>query len=127
MNSTDSEVEAIAEEDMVLIGIPSSKMDEWFERFPEWKFFVMGSYKARFDELLSTINSIAFTQLDERLVKYLLEKSKIHGSNTLKTSHQEIATDLNSSREVISRLLKHLERSGKVKLARNIITILDLE
>lgn len=123
MNATSSEVEAIAEEDVTLVGIPSQKMDEWFERFPEWKHFVMGSYKARFDELLSTINSIAFTQLDTRLEKYLKEKAKIHQSNTLKTSHQDIATDLNSSREVISRLLKHMERKGHLKLSRNTIEL----
>lgn len=123
MSNMASEVEAIAEEDTRLIGIPARKADEWFDKFPEWKAFVMNTYKYRFDELLETINGIAFTQLDQRLIKYLRNKAKVHGTKTISTSHQEIATDLNSSREVISRLLKQLEREGRVKLARNVIDI----
>ena len=126
MNNVTSEVEAIAEEDVRLIGIPARKADEWFDKYPEWKAFVMNTYKYRFDELLDTINGIAFTQLDKRLIKYLKNKAKIHDSNALHTSHQEIATDLNSSREVISRLLKQLERDGKIKLSRNTIDLIDL-
>lgn len=126
MNNVVSEVEAIAEEDLELIGIPARMADKWFEKYPEWKNFVMSTYKYRFDELLDTINSIAFTQLDKRLVKYLKNKAKIHNSDIIRTSHQDIATDLNSSREVISRLLKQLEKSGKIKLSRNTINIIDL-
>lgn len=126
MSNVSSEVEAIAEEDVSLIGIPARFADKWFEKYPEWKAFVMNTYKFRFDELLETINSIAFTQLDKRLIKYLKNKSKVHGSSTLNTSHQEIATDLNSSREVISRLLKQLEKSDKLKLSRNAIELVDI-
>lgn len=121
-----SEVEAIAEEDVELVGIPANLADQWFEKYPEWKAFVMRTYKFRFDELLDTINSIAFTQLDKRLIKYLKNKSKVHESKTLNTSHQEIATDLNSSREVISRLLKQLEKDERVKLSRNTIELVNL-
>jgi CRP/FNR family transcriptional regulator len=123
MSNMASEVEAIAEEDVRLIGIPARNADEWFDKYPEWKGFVMNTYKYRFDELLDTINGIAFTQLDQRLVKYLKNKSTVHGTKILSTSHQEIATDLNSSREVISRLLKKLEHDGRVKLSRNVIDI----
>jgi CRP/FNR family transcriptional regulator len=123
MSNMASEVEAIAEEDVRLVGIPARKADEWFDLFPEWKAFVMNTYKYRFDELLETINSIAFTQLDQRLIKYLRNKAKVHNTTLLNTSHLDIATDLNSSREVISRLLKKLEHDGRVKLARNVIDI----
>jgi CRP/FNR family transcriptional regulator len=126
MANVASEVEAIAEEDVELIGIPARLADKWFEKYPEWKNFVMNTYKYRFDELLETINSIAFTQLDKRLIKYLKNKSKLHGKKTLNTSHQEIATDLNSSREVISRLLKQLEKAGKLNLSRNAIELVDI-
>jgi CRP/FNR family transcriptional regulator len=126
MSNMSSEVEAIAEEDVRLIGIPARLADKWFEKYPEWKSFVMNTYKFRFEELLDTINGIAFTQLDSRLVKYLKNKASIHDSKTLNTSHQEIATDLNSSREVISRLLKQLEKAGKVKLSRNVIELLEI-
>lgn len=126
MSNMASEVEAIAEEDVRLIGIPARSADEWFDKYPEWKAFVMNTYKYRFDELLEAINGIAFTQLDQRLVKYLKNKASVHGTKILSTSHQEIATDLNSSREVISRLLKKLEHDGRVKLARNVIDITKL-
>jgi CRP/FNR family transcriptional regulator len=127
MSNVRSEIEAIAEEDVRLIGIPAKKADEWFDKYPEWKAFVMNTYKFRFDELLDTINNIAFTQLDQRLVKYLQNKGKVHDSTVIKASHQDIAQDLNSSREVISRLLKKLEKDGRVKLARNAIDISKLE
>ncbi|MDX5324762.1 MAG: Crp/Fnr family transcriptional regulator [Bacteroidota bacterium] len=126
MNKQVSEVEAIAEEPVVLIGVPAARLDEWMDKYPEWKRFVMNTYRIRFEELLNTVNSIAFSQLDDRLVKYLLERSRIQGKNTIRTSHQEIANDLNSSREVISRLLKQLERQGSIKLSRNAIEIIDL-
>jgi CRP/FNR family transcriptional regulator len=127
MSNVRSEIEAIAEEDVRLIGIPAKQADEWYDTFPEWKAFVMQTYKYRFDELLDTINNIAFTQLDQRLIKYLLNKGNVHNSKVIKTSHQEIAQDLNSSREVISRLLKKLERDGRVQLARSAIDISNLQ
>jgi CRP/FNR family transcriptional regulator len=73
----------------------------------------------RFQELLSTIDSIAFLQLDERLLNYLKEKSAVANTKVLETTHQQIAYDLHSSREVISRLLKQLEKRGLIELQRN--------
>lgn len=121
MDNAQSEVEAIAEEAVTLIGVPAKHLNEWMSEYPDWLAFVMRTYQSRFEELLDTVNSIAFTQLDQRLEKYLQERAKVHDSNTIKASHQEIANDLNSSREVISRLLKQMERQGTVKLSRNSI------
>jgi len=124
MNSAVSEVEVIAEEDSVVLGLPPKYVDTWVEKYPEWKAFIMGTYKSRFDELLETINSIAFTQLDQRLAKYLDQMAGVQKSSKIKTSHQEIATNLNSSREVISRLLKQMEKRDMIKLSRNTIELL---
>ncbi len=124
MNSAVSEVEVIAEEDSVVLGLPPKYVDSWVEKYPEWKAFIMGTYKSRFDELLETINSIAFTQLDQRLEKYLNQMAQNQNSNILKTSHKEIAANLNSSREVISRLLKQMEKHEMIKLSRNTIELL---
>jgi len=124
MNSAVSEVEVIAEEDSLVLGLPPKNVDHWVEKYPEWKAFIMGTYKSRFDELLETINSIAFTQLDQRLAKYLDQLAKVQKTSQIKTSHQEIAVNLNSSREVISRLLKQMEKRGMVKLSRNTIELL---
>ena len=121
-----SEVEVVSEENSVLLGIPIEYLDKWTQDYPEWRDFIMMTYQKRFDELLETINSIAFSQLDERLIKHLKELSSIQKTKSVSTSHQEIATNLNSSREVISRLLKQMEKREMVKLSRNVIELTDL-
>ena len=120
-----SEIRAVAEEDTELIALPTDVMDDWLRKYDDWRQFVLTSYSDRFYELLNTIDSVVFHKLDERLLDYLEEKRKISGSNVLNISHQEIANDLHSSREVISRLLKQLERSEKVLLGRGKIEIPD--
>ncbi len=126
MHKGESEVEVISEEASTLLGIPIEYLDKWTHDYPEWREFIMLTYQKRFDELLETINSIAFSQLDERLIKYLKELSSIQKSVSVNTSHQEIATNLNSSREVISRLLKQMEKRAMVKLSRNVIKLTNL-
>lgn len=119
-----SEIRTVAEEDTTLIGIPTRFMDEWMSRYPSWKNFVMTSYDNRMLELVRTIDSIAFKKMDERLVDYLEQKAEANGSQTLNATHQEIAYDLNASREAVSRLLKQLEKDGVVQLGRNRIDLL---
>jgi CRP/FNR family transcriptional regulator len=119
-----SEIRTVAEEDTTLIGIPTRFMDEWMSRYPSWKNFVMTSYDNRMLELVRTIDSIAFKKMDERLMDYLEQKAEANNSRTLNATHQEIAHDLNASREAISRLLKQLEKDGVVQLGRNRIELL---
>lgn len=123
MQQYPSEVKAVAEEDVELISIPISLMDEWMVKYPTWKSFVMKSIRFRFNEMLRTIDQIAFQNLDERLIKYLSEKSKTTGSSLINLSHQQIADELATSRVVVSRLLKKLENNGKVILFRNQIKL----
>lgn len=119
-----SEIRAVAETSGVVAMIPVQKMEEWLAKYKSWRAFVFESYNSRFNEMLSTIDAIAFMKMDERLFNYLLEKNKISASNVIQKTHQEIAYELNSSRVVISRLLKALERDGKIKLNRNNIELL---
>lgn len=119
-----SEIRAVAETNGVVAMIPVQKMEEWLSKYKSWRTFVFESYNTRFNELLSAIDSIAFMKMDERLFNYLLEKNKISSSNIIQKTHQEIAYELNSSRVVISRLLKALEKDGKIKLNRNNIELL---
>lgn len=126
MGQTTSEIEALAEEDTQVLAIPARFVDEWMEVYSEWKGFVMRIYHDRFQELLETIDAIAFHQLDERLMRYFSERIDNQGGDPiLKVSHQEIANDLHSSREVISRLLKQLEKNGAVRLGRNRVEVMD--
>jgi CRP/FNR family transcriptional regulator len=118
-----SNVRAVAEEDTELLLLPIQIIDEWTTKYPSFKSFILKTYQKRFEELLNTIDSIAFHNLDDRLTQLLKQKSEKEGSE-LKTTHQELANQLNSSREVISRLLKQMERKGKIQMGRNKITLL---
>jgi len=119
-----SEVRAVAEEDSEGILIPIELMDEWMSKYPTWKSFVMRTIRMRFNELIKTIDGIAFQKLDERLVTYLKEKSKSSGSSLINLTHQQIADELATSRVVISRLLKQLENQKRLLLYRNQIKLL---
>lgn len=119
-----SEIRAIAETAGVVAMIPVAKMEEWMGKYKSWRAFVFQSYNSRFNELLSAIDNIAFKHMDERIESYLNEKSKVNNSRILTQTHQEIAYELNSSRVVISRLLKAMENDGKIKLNRNNIELL---
>ncbi len=113
-----SQVMAKALTDVTLLTIPLEFMDKWLSKFNSWHYFVIRTYKARYEELLRTINEIAFKNMDERLEFYLLAQVKQFG-NQVKLTHQDIANDLNSSREVISRLMKKMERNGWIIIHRN--------
>lgn len=120
-----SEIRTEAEEDTLILGIPLKHVDEWMNRYQSWKNFVMLSYDNRMLELIRTIDSLVFQKMDERLLKYLQTKANTKGSSVLEVTHQEIATDLNASREAISRLLKQMEKQGMVQLGRNMITVVN--
>jgi len=119
-----SEIKATAEEDVEFLAVPIAAMDEWMKKYTSWKNFVMRIIQLRFNELLKTIDQIAFQKLDERLIHYLKEKSKATGSSLINLSHEQIANELATSRVVISRLLKKLENDKKLLLYRNQIKLL---
>jgi CRP/FNR family transcriptional regulator, anaerobic regulatory protein len=106
--------------------IPAHLTEQWLAKYKTWYNFVIASYRERFDELLLTLDSIAFKGLDERLVFYLKRHVKVSGKE-VRLSHQQIAEELNSSREVISRLLKKLEQQDALLLHRNYIEIKSLD
>ena len=120
-----SEIRAVAQEKVTMLAIPVEFMDEWM-RFRDWRSFVMNTYRMRFEELLEALDRLAFHRMDERLLRYLNDKSMSLNVSEIHMSHQEIAVDLNSSREVISRILKQMEHKGLVKLGRNKIQLIDV-
>lgn len=119
MGRMQSNIGAYAEEDTEIIRIPVECLDRWIVDYVTWKEFVMYAYRTRFDELLTTIDSIAFKKMDERLIKFFTDRFKATGDTTYIGTHQEIANSLTTSREVVSRLLKQLEKMGDVKISRN--------
>jgi len=126
MANLTSNVKGVAEEETEVIMLPVEMLDNWMCKYPTWKQFVMQTFQSRFRELIDTIDSIAFLNLDERLVKYFTDRNKKSGTTTLNETHQDLALRLNTSREVISRLLKKLEKDGKIKLSRNFIDFTNL-
>ena len=126
MTNLTSNIKAVAEEETEVIILPVEMLDNWMCKYPGWKQFVMQTFQNRFRELIDTIDSIAFLKLDERLVRYFIDRYKQTGTAKLNETHKDLALRLNTSREVISRLLKKLENDGKIKLSRNFIDFTNL-
>lgn len=118
-----SDLEAIAIEDVEAIMIPIELMDDLMIKHKSWYHFVIESYRNRYQEVLDALRSVAFHGMDERLEYYLIKQKNSFQNKTLNLTHEQIANDLNSSRVVISRLLKQMENNGKVKLLRNAIEV----
>lgn len=119
-----SQIKAIAEDETELIMIPVENMEVWLNKYPSWKNFIFETYQKSYDKLMGYIEAISFQKLDERLLTYLQEKAIINNKKSFQITHQEIAQELNSSREAISRLLKKMEQNNKVELGRNYIKVI---
>lgn len=116
-----SRVRAVAEENATVIALPVELLDSWMSKYQTWKEFVMVSMRHRFDELLNTLDAVAFLKMDERLERFFMDRYRNTKSTEFTGSHQDIASSLSTSREVISRLLKQMERRGLVYLGRNLV------
>lgn len=119
-----SAVRAIAEEPTRIIMVPVEMMDLWLQKYPSWKNFVFQSYQHRFDDLMEAVDSLAFQKMDERLWRLLKKKAALQEKRYVYNTHQELADELSTSREVVTRLLKKLESMGKIKTHRNRIELL---
>lgn len=124
MGTSKSKIRAVAEKDSTLVLIPVQNMQTWLHSNSSWRNFILESYQIRFDEMLEAIDNLAFMKMDERLHKYLKNMAMLNSSKIISIKHQDIASDLNTSRVVISRLLKKLENENKITLGRNKIEIL---
>lgn len=117
-----SSVRAVVEEEAELLMIPARYADEWMAH-PEWRRFVSENQAQRFGELLETIEVVAFHRMDEQLWNYLVKRVHATGSTTIKGTHEDIAHELNSPREVVTRLLQQLQREGRVTLSRGSLEV----
>jgi CRP/FNR family transcriptional regulator len=118
-----SKAEAIVENHSDIILVPADKVREWQDKYKSWRSFVQKLYYQRLDVLLELVDAISFHQVDKRLVDKLKELQLIHG-NSIPITHQQLANEIGSAREVVSRLLKQLEIGGSVRLERGIINLL---
>ena len=119
-----SKVKAVVEEDAEILFIPVDKASEWVKKFPEWSDFIFRLYHKRFEELLAAVNAIAFQKLDSRILQLLKQKSELYKSKEISITHQQLADELGTAREAVSRVIKQMENEGFVKLARNKITLM---
>lgn len=117
-----SSVMAVVEEEAELWMVPVHYLEAWMD-FPEWRKYVNDTQAQRFNELLETIEVIAFNKLDEQLWNYLVKRVQATGSHVLKVTHQEIANELDSPREVITRLLHQLQSRGRVSIGRGTVEV----
>jgi CRP/FNR family transcriptional regulator len=119
-----SNVYAKTEEDTTALLIPIDKIRGWMNKYPELNALFFQQYSVRYGELLETIQDVMFNKMDKRLYDYLREKSDLLNSNPIKMSHRQIAGDLGTAREVVSRVMKKLENEGKVEQEPNGIKVL---
>lgn len=119
-----SNIRATAETEGELVMIPVQKMDEWLAKYPSWRTFVFNSYQDRLDEMMRSIDNLAFKDSKGRLKNYLIEVASVNKSHTINKTHAEIAYEMNTSRVVISRLLKALENEGFLLQQRNSISLI---
>jgi len=125
INRKKSIFKGVVEQDVEAILLPIEYIDDWLIKYKTWRGFIIDSYHFRLIEMVESIDSLAFMKLEQRMFKYLTDKANVTKENLLDITHQEIATDLNSSRVVVTRLLKQLENEGKIKMGRNRIIIED--
>lgn len=119
-----SKIFALTEEDTTVLLLPADKVSEWIQQFPNFNFLFFQQYNLRYSELLDTIHHVLFEKMDMRLFEYLKEKSSLTRKNPMNISHRQIANELGTAREVISRVMKKLESEGKVKQHSTSIEIL---
>jgi len=117
-------VKGVVEEDVLLVLIPIARLTQLRKNFPQWNMFVYELFNGKFEEVIDMIKILTFSNKEKRLEEYLLKEASIKNTTEIKHSHQEIAKELGSSREVISRLLKKLENDGKIELSQRLIKIL---
>lgn len=125
INRKKSIFKGVVEQDIEAVFLPIEYIDEWLVKFKSWRYFIIDSYHFRLIEMVESIDSLAFMKMNERLFKYLTNKVKITKDVNLTITHQEIADDLNSSRVVITRLIKQLHDKGKIYSSRNKIRVLE--
>ncbi len=124
INNEPSKIYALTEEDTTALLIPTEKINHWIKEYPEFNLIFLKLYNIRYTDLLDTINQVLFNKMDKRLHDYLTKKVELTNSRILKISHRQIANDLGTAREVISRVMKKLENENKVEQIGNSIKIL---
>lgn len=126
LENTPSRIYAITEESSKILLLPSQRINEWIRQYPTLNLLFYQQYRKRYEDLLQTVQSLLFDSMDTRILHYLKEKAHLKNTRQLELRHREIAAELGTAREVVTRILKRLEQDGTVRqLPGGIIEILD--
>lgn len=125
INRKESIFRGEVEMDTEAIFLPVEKIDDWLANYKTWRNYIIDSYHFRLLELVESIDSLAFLNMTERIYKYLYDLSKVKRNEELEITHQQLANDLNTSRVVVTRIIKQLHDEGKIYSTRNKIRILE--
>ncbi len=125
IHNSKSEVKAVVEKTAKVLVVSAKQAEDFSRKYPVWNSFLFGLFKNKYDELLNTIQVLTFENKDKRLLTYLQNERKAKGDSTIHATHQQIANDIGSTREVVSRLLKKLENESYVKLEHKKVLLLD--
>ncbi len=125
LKNTPSKVFASVEEDSKILLIPVNYITKWIKEYPDFNELFYNQFNLRYLELLDTIGHILIDKMDKRLYEHLKKKSHLYANQTIKMSHSQIANELGTAREVITRVLKKLETEGKIVQNMGKIKIID--
>ena len=114
LKNTPSKVFAVTEEESKILLIPTQYLPGWLKEYPDFNELFYNQYNLRYSELLDTIGHLLLAKMDRRLFDHLQKKSKLNNNSPVKMSHTQIANEIGTVREVVSRVLKKLEMDGKV-------------
>ncbi len=118
-----SAINAVTDEDSLILLVPVQRVIEWLKDYPELTMLFFHEFYKRYTDMVETIRQLVFTNLETRLLEYLRETAQKQGNKQIHLRHREIAADLGTAREVISRLLKKLEKSGHVAVSKEGIEV----
>lgn len=118
-----SRVYAVAEEDSEIMLVPASIIHDWLIAYPEINRVFYHEYDKRFSDVMSMVNDAVFHRLDKRVLNYIRQQISITGCNPIKLTHREIASNLGTSREVVSRVLKKIENEGEISQTKEGIKV----
>ena len=124
INQTPSSIGSVVEQSAEIWMMPGTKVDAWIVKYPNFRKFIFQNTNDKIEDLLSTFVSVSFMKMGDRLYKYLLDLKRASGSSVITKSHQQIAIELNTSRVVISRLMKHLSDTRQIRQQRNRLELL---
>ena len=116
---------AVVEKEAEAVMIPAEIFSDWVRRYDEWRDFVFNLVSVRLANVMAIVDEVAFQRMDRRVASFLLERSQLR--NPIRITHQEIANEIGSSREVISRLLEDFAQQEFVRLSRGEVEVLDSE